>query len=191
MTSGSAASQARYQTGAPLSLFRAGWKSRERGVLAPMAWRSPPGCSPAPVAAMKPPRTRVLLVVDRAMIALDLQRALREAGFQIVGPATSVEQTRRLLTRFAIDCAIVDLDGLDASAEAELLEQSRTPFVILTSRMNPPEMHVGRPRLHEPFDREDVAAAIERAIARHSDNDGIQYPAAPPIVTWPRIMPQL
>lgn len=189
MTSGSAASQAGYQPGVPLSLFH---PAPQPARPAPMAWRLPPGRAPSPVAAMNPPRTRVLLVADRALIALDLQRALREAGYRIVGPASSVEQARRLVTRFAIDCAIVDLDGLDAeaSAAADLLQQSGIPFVVLTGRLDPPELLAGRPRLHKPFEKDDVAAAIERAIARHADDDdGIQYPLAPPTFTWPRVLP--
>ena len=158
-----------------------------------MAWRSTPGRSPAPVAAMSPPRSRVLLIADRAVIALDLQRALREAGYRIVGPASSVEQAKRLLTRFAIDCAIVDLDGLgaEASGAPDLLEQFGIPFVILTGRMDPPAAHAGRPRIHKPFDRDEVAEAIERAIARQADDDRPPYPVAPPTVTWPRVIPQL
>lgn len=194
MTSRSATSQARHRHVAPLSFFPAGGWPGKRAGRAPMAWRCPPGRSPAPVGAMSPPRTRVLLIADRASIALDLQRALREAGYQIVGPATCVEQARRLLARCAIDCAIVDLDA-HVSAAAEVLDRWGTPFVILTSRMDPPEAHAGRPRLHKPFGREDVASAVERAIARHAgdgdDGGGIQYRVEPSTVSWPRVLPQL
>jgi CheY-like chemotaxis protein len=193
MTSGSAASHARPRRELPLSLFQLVRRTGHQAALAPQAWRSPPGRSPTPVAAMSPPRTRVLVVARRAVIALDLQRALREAGYRIVGPACSPDEARRLLTRFAIDCAVVDLDSFDAPASAavDLLEQRNIPFVILTSRLDPPPAHAGRPRLHKPFERDQVTDAIERAIARQRDDDGIQYPVAPPNVTWPRIMPQL
>jgi CheY-like chemotaxis protein len=188
---GSAASLPRHERGAPLSLFQ---PVQQHGQPAPMAWRSPPGRVPCPAAAMGPPRTRVLLLANQALIAFELQRALREAGYRIVGPASSAEQARRLLARCSIDCAIVDFDNLDARAvseSAELLERWSIPFVVLTGRTELPAPQAGRPHLQKPFDPEDVVAAVERAIAAQLDDGGIQYPVAPPALSWPRIMPQL
>jgi DNA-binding NtrC family response regulator len=155
-----------------------------------LAWPSPPGAAPTQIAAKSPPGNRVLVVSDRARIALDLQRSLREAGYRVVGPATCDDETSRLLGRFAIDCAIVDLDGKDVPDTA-LLDRCGVPFVILTSRMDPPEQHFGRPRLHAPFTTDDVAEAIERAIAQRKQGGVAQYPVAPPSSVWPRIFPQL
>jgi len=189
MTLGSAASQTRPERVAPLSLFPPDVQSWQP---TPMAWRAPPGRSAAPVAAMGPPRTRVLLMADSALIALDLQRALREAGYRIVGPASSPGQAKRLLTHFSIDCAIIDLDGLDgdtASAAIDLLEQWSIPLVISTGRTEPHAAPAHRPLLRKPFAREDVVTAVEQAIAEQRGG-GVPHPAAPP-AHWPRLMPQL
>lgn len=135
-------------------------------------------------------RTRVLVIADRASVALELQRALAAAGYRTVGPATSRAEAKRLLSRFAVDCAIVDPDAGCADS-TELVERLGTPFVILTSRMDPPPAYVSRPRLHAPVEREDVVAAIERAIVAAPPSDEIQYRIAPPSVSWPRVFPQL
>ena len=107
-------------------------------------------------------RRRVLVIADRARVALEVQQALATAGYRTVGPATSTDEARHLLSRFAIDCAIVDLDAR-CSAATDLLEQQGTPFVILTSRMDPPPTQANRPRLHTPVECGDVVAAVERA----------------------------
>src|SRR5438874_5238994 len=98
-----------------------------------------PGASPpSPLDALvssDPARGRILLAVDRAIIALDLQSQLRDAGYRSVGPATSNAAIRALAARGRIDGAVLDIDGVDfiAAEIADLLAQLRVPFVLLTS----------------------------------------------------------
>jgi CheY-like chemotaxis protein len=66
--------------------------------------------SPPSLATLDLPRGKVLVVVDDAIVALDLQRLLHEAGYRVVGPATTVAEIQRMIQRGDIDCAIVDLD---------------------------------------------------------------------------------
>lgn len=149
-----------------------------------------PRRSPAAASTPVRRRTRVLVIADRARIALEVQRALAAAGYRTVGPATSTEEARRLLSRFAIDCAIVDLDAGGAAA-TDLLERQGTPFVILTSRMDPPPEHASRPRLHVPADCDDVMATVERAMGASPGSDEVRYRIEPLSMSWPRVFPQL
>ncbi len=63
--------------------------------------------SPPSLAALDLPQGKVLMVVDDAVVALDLQRLLREAGYRVVGPVTTVSEVQRRIERGDIDCAIV------------------------------------------------------------------------------------
>src|ERR1044071_7722244 len=71
----------------------------------PVGVRSPPSLN-----TLGLPQRRVLVVVDDAIVALDLQRLLHEAGYRVVGPATTVAEIQGLIQRGDIDCAILDLD---------------------------------------------------------------------------------
>ena len=57
-----------------------------------IAWKPVHTPTPPPrwLGASEPPRGRILVVEDQAVVALDLQRSLREAGYRVVGPATSL-----------------------------------------------------------------------------------------------------
>ena len=66
--------------------------------------------SPPSLATLDLPQGRVLVVVDDAVMALDLQRLLHDAGYRVIGPATTVAEIQRMIERGDIDCAILDLD---------------------------------------------------------------------------------
>jgi hypothetical protein len=51
---------------------------------------SPPRTPAFELAADALPRARVLVVEREALVALDLQRTLREAGFRASGPAATL-----------------------------------------------------------------------------------------------------
>jgi len=124
--------------------------------LAPCA-AFPPVWAPAVLATDDAPRGKVLVVEDEALVALDLQRVLCDAGFRTVGPATTLADIQRLIDRGAIDCAILDLD-VDHRAPlpiADLLAFVDVPFAFLTAgsrRMVPPQ-HRHRPVVEKPFSR--------------------------------------
>ena len=118
---------------------------------------STPPWAPAALAADDPPRGKVLVIEDEAVVALDLQRTLREAGFRTVGPATSLADIQQLIDRGAIDCAVLDLD-VDRRAPlpiADLLAFAEVPFVFLSDVPRPmlPPPHRRRPVVKKPFSR--------------------------------------
>jgi DNA-binding NarL/FixJ family response regulator len=130
----------------------------------------PPAWAPVPLAAADLPRGKVLVVADEAMMALELQQMLREAGFRVIGPAAVLADIQRLIERGRLDCAIVDLDAerrlpLPAS---DVLALAEVPFVMLTSgpRRNIPQRHSHRPVVERPVDRTKLIAAVQRAMGR-------------------------
>ena len=91
--------------------------------------------SPPSLATLDLPQGKVLVVVDDAIMALDLQRLLHDAGYRVIGPATTVAEIQRMIERGDIDCAILDLD-VDRRAPlpiADLLAFADVPFVYLTT----------------------------------------------------------
>jgi CheY-like chemotaxis protein len=152
--------------------------------------------SPPSLATLDLPRGKVLVVVDDAIVALDLQRLLHEAGYRVIGPATTVGEIQRMIQRGDIDCGILDLD-VDRRAPlpiADLLAFADVPFVYLTTGvLGPvPARHRQRPVVEKPFTREALLAAVEKAMARPREvaNDN-RWPIGGSVVPWTRVYPPL
>jgi CheY-like chemotaxis protein len=152
--------------------------------------------SPPALATLDLPRGKVLMVVDDAIVALDLQRLLRDAGWHVVGPTTAPAEVQRLIQRGDIACAILDLD-IERRAPlpiADLLAFADVPFVYLTTGvLGPvPPRHRKRPVVEKPYTREILIAAIEKATARPREvaNDD-RWPIGGSVVPWTRIYPPL
>jgi DNA-binding NtrC family response regulator len=155
----------------------------------------PPRRLPARLAD-DPPLGRILVIEESAVVALDLQRILREAGYRVVGPAPSVTDAERLIARGPIDCAVLDLDlkGDKAFALADHLDLCGIPIVFATGdpHRNLPEERAHRTFIAKPYVKEQVLEAVERAISgRAAGHGGIWYPMAPQTISWPRVFPQL
>ena len=125
--------------------------------------------SPLTLAPSDPPQGRVLVAVEDVILAFDLQRLLREAGYRVVGPATTAAEIQRMNQRGDVDCAILDLD-IDRRAPlpiADLLAFANVPFVYLTTGVfGPvPSRHKRRPIVEKPISRDALLIAIEKAMA--------------------------
>lgn len=141
------------------------------------------------------PTGRILIAGPQAVIALDLQRILRDAGYRVVGPVATAAEARRLIDRFPVDGAIVDLD-LDPAAAAAilgLLDDAGIPAVCLAdpAQERLPDRHRDRPLLHKPCTGAGLLAALRRALAKAKEEGGFLYPLSPPPMPWPRVFPQL
>jgi CheY-like chemotaxis protein len=196
MTLGSAASRTGHEPGAPLPFFRPSGPTAGLSVgPVPGSQGMPPRRLPARLAD-DPPLGRILVIEGNAIVALDLQRILREGGFRVVGPAPSVSDAERLIARGPIDCAVLDIDfeSDHSFAAADELDRRGIPIVFATSnpRKDLPEEHAHRLVITMPCGKEQVLEAVERAISRRADgNSEIWYPMAPPTISWPRVFPQL
>src|SRR5438046_4512074 len=77
---------------------------------------------------------RVLVVDDEPLVALDIAQQLSEAGYEIVGPATSVAGAFRLLKEKDCDAVVLDVRLGDETSEgiAQELRTIGKPFVVLS-----------------------------------------------------------
>ncbi len=55
-------------------------------------------------------RPRILVVEDEFLIAMELDMTLRSAGYQVLGPVTTVTAALELLRAERPDAAVLDVD---------------------------------------------------------------------------------
>lgn len=93
--------------------------------------------------------TRVLLVEDEAIIALDLADTFASAGADVVGPASSVREALRLLDGARVDTALLDFNVADGEVTPvlDLLVARGVPVVIYTGRGLPEDLCARHPNL--------------------------------------------
>jgi DNA-binding response OmpR family regulator len=111
---------------------------------------------------------RVLLVEDEFIIGLDIGQQLAEAGFEVVGPATSVATALRFVAEPGCDVAVLDVNLGDETSEpiAWKLRASGKPFVVLTgySTDNRLPWFNGATVLTKPPRMADLLSALRRCL---------------------------
>lgn len=78
---------------------------------------------------------KILVVEDEYMIADDLAALLRQAGAEVIGPASSLPKAVRILdSRDRIDAAVLDINlcGVDVFPLVDELRNKGIPVMFLT-----------------------------------------------------------
>jgi DNA-binding LytR/AlgR family response regulator len=168
-------------------------------VLLPAVWEAPlahpeaavsavispgPGGLPAGSAAAMPDSPiRVLLVEDEPLFAEQLEAALQDLGYEVVGPAADARIALALHRTETIDLALLDVQLRGATDGVELAQQLLAhrpiPLIFLTSRADGETF--GRAQQLGPaaYLTKPVAVdALQRAIALALRNFSAKYPAA-------------
>ena len=125
----------------------------------------------------QPPRPRVLIAEDEALIRLDLAEMLREEGYQVVGEAGDGQEAVELAETLKPDLVIMDVkmprrDGIDAAAE--IAAKRIAPVVVLTAFSQRDLVEKARDAgamayLVKPFSITDLVPAIEVALSRFAE----------------------
>lgn len=112
---------------------------------------------------------RVLVVEDEAIVAIDIADQLTQAGFVVVGPASSVAKALKLIEEVGCDVALLDVNLRDETAEpvARELRSRRTPFLFLSavSRDHLPSDFSEEVLLAKPASAAVIVAALQSSIA--------------------------
>lgn len=113
---------------------------------------------------------RVLVVEDEPLIALEISTALSEAGFAVVGPASSVAKALDLIKQAGCDVAVLDINlgGETAEPVASALAGMDTPFVTISgySPAQRPAGFTGAPHVGKPLNPDRLIAEIISSLNR-------------------------
>ncbi|MER2269238.1 response regulator [Methylobacterium oxalidis] len=114
--------------------------------------------------------TRILLVEDEYLIAIEVARWLRTAGATVVGPVPSVDQALDLIADDGIDAAVLDVnlgDGDRVYPVADRLNALGVPYLFATGDVKVSDVAVyrERPRLEKPFGEVEVVRALAKLLS--------------------------
>jgi DNA-binding response OmpR family regulator len=112
--------------------------------------------------------TRVLLVEDEPIIALDHADRLAAEGAEIVGPFAGCTEAIRELSRRAVDVAVIDfvLSNSNSVELQEELKRRHVPFIVVTAypkvlvRTDSEQQVLGK-----PVSSEELCATVRMASA--------------------------
>ncbi len=113
---------------------------------------------------------QILIVEDDVLLAMDLERILRNEGCIILGPTPKQTKALALLERVRPDAAVLDLNlnGERPTALAQAFLRLKVPFVIVSGYSETPsEDHVfrGARRLSKPASPRQLIAALTETIS--------------------------
>lgn len=106
----------------------------------------------------------VLVVEDSALIAMDVQAVLEDAGYRVLGPVNSVAAGFALVETQYPDIALLDINlgRSDVFALADFLARRQTKLIFLSGHSESvrPEAHRHRTLIGKPF----MPAQLLRAL---------------------------
>jgi DNA-binding NarL/FixJ family response regulator len=113
----------------------------------------------------------ILIVEDEWVVARDMQRCLGDAGYRVLGTASSHEEALRQVDVEAPDLVLIDIvlgreDGIEL---AEELQARGVPFVYVTAHTDPDTLARAKETgpfgyVVKPFDDRQLRSTIELAL---------------------------
>ena len=123
----------------------------------------------------------VLIVEDEAIVAADLERAVRRKGYWPVGIAATGAEAINMAHYYKPDVILMDyrlqgdMNGLEAVRRIRTIHVSAVVYVTAMRGTILPELHQGSRCVAKPFILAELCAAIEEARAemlQQTDNHG-------------------
>lgn len=115
----------------------------------------------------------VLVVEDEALIAMDLQALLEDAGYRVVGPANTTAAAMALLGQDDPDVALLDvnLGRSDVFGVANELATRKTKMIFLTGHtaQKLPPAHRHCPLVAKPYLPDVLLRAVRLALSQTDD----------------------
>ncbi len=111
------------------------------------------------------PPVRLLLVEDEALVSMLLEDQLAELGFEVVGPAATVDHALEICHSEPIDGAVLDVNlggGQRSDQVADFLASKGIPFVFVTGygEAGLHARHADRAVLQKPFSLPELRRLI-------------------------------
>lgn len=118
----------------------------------------------------------ILIVEDEWVVARDMQRCLEDAGFRVIGAASSPHEALQLIEADRPDLVLIDivLGADDGIVLAEHLREQGLPFVYVTAHTDPDTLSRAKESgplgyVVKPFDDRQLRSTIELAL--HSSRE--------------------
>jgi DNA-binding response OmpR family regulator len=113
---------------------------------------------------------KVLIVEDEPIVAFEIEKVLREAGFEIVGCMGSLNKALAKLKNADCDIAVLDADlrGDSAAPLAIALRERGTPFLFVSGyeRAYLPKAFLDIPLLSKPFEPNELITTVKQLLSR-------------------------
>lgn len=110
---------------------------------------------------------KVLIVEDEALLAMELEMLIEQAGHKPVGWATTSREAREIVSQTEADVAFVDLHladgvtGLDVAAYIRDRKGASIVFVTANPKRVPPDYAGAIGIIAKPFSMQGLHAALE------------------------------
>ncbi|UEM23114.1 response regulator [Skermanella mucosa] len=114
---------------------------------------------------------KILIAEDNALVALDLEQQVTDAGHTVVGIAGTAAEVLGLATDYGADLALMDVSLADGSsgidAAVVLKDRFGVPSIFVTAALpdRPEVRRVAIGHLNKPYTEEEVVAAIQAVEA--------------------------
>ena len=123
-----------------------------------------------------PASPRIMIVEDSFLVIMGLEGICEDLGWEIIGPATRLDQALALARTETVDAAMLDinLNGEMSWPVANVLKERGIPFVFSTGYDETnilPAAFRGTPVLNKPYRREDIERSLRQLMARPADTD--------------------
>lgn len=119
-------------------------------------------------------RRRILVVEDEGLIALMIEDMLLDLGYEVAGPAATLDEAMVLIrAQPPIHAAVLDLNicGEPVFPVVDALRARGVPVIMTTGygddRLRADDRH--GPVLHKPFVEAELIAALARAFGEGSE----------------------
>jgi DNA-binding NtrC family response regulator len=115
--------------------------------------------------------SRVLVVEDEGLIALDVETTLRDAGVRDIVSAANVADALALIARVPLDAAILDLHlgrGGWSHVVAEQLRAKGVPFIFSSGTVAVVDGFRDVPFVAKPFATDQLLAALLQVTAQEA-----------------------
>lgn len=116
-------------------------------------------------------RLKILVVEDDALIAMELEERLQELGYDVLGPAATLEAAEAAIATTRPDAALLDanLAGVSSVPIGVKLHAMGVPLAFCTGydqiKNAPPEL-AKAPVLTKPISDADLVAGLKKLVSR-------------------------
>ena len=113
--------------------------------------------------------SKILIVDDEALIAFDFEMTIQDAGFDVMGPATSLDEAFAMVGEETPRAAVLDIDVNQRPVWplARQLREVGTHIVFVSANLHHDELHEefrDELRLDKPVSQADLIEALRQGL---------------------------